>query len=181
MSEHRPDLYDLIDRICRLAAVPGWEDGLSPAEASVLRFLSHANRFSRRPVDISDYLALTRLTVNRTLKALVKKGLIALAPADWDPKTQVANLTDEGAALARHEPLVPIAAETLSPVESALMIEGLTKTLRAVIMRRGHRSFGMCVTCKHHEQRSAGGWCTLVKVELSQRDAEQVCREHEAA
>ena len=179
MSEHRPDLYDLIDRICRLAAVPGWEDGLSPAEASVLRYLAHANRFSRRPVDISDYLALTRLTVNRTLNALAKKGLLGLGPADWDAQTVLASLTDDGLALARHEPLIPIAAETLSPVESALMIEGLTKTLRAVIMRRGHRSFGLCATCKHHERRSESGWCRLVKVDLSLADAEQLCREHE--
>jgi len=171
VNESRPDLFALIERIGRLVAVPD-RGGLSGSEASVLRYLAMANRFSRRPVDIANYLGLSRDTARKTLKSLATKGLITGLEA---------NLTVEGAQLAGDQSLGALAAEALTPREAAILAEGLTKTLRAVLMRRGHRSFGICSTCRHHGSSANGAYCNLVKVDLLTTDIDKMCREHETA
>jgi predicted transcriptional regulator len=59
----------LIDRLERLTRA-GEGLGLNPAQWEALRFLARANRFSRSPAAVADYLASTRGTVSQTLIAL---------------------------------------------------------------------------------------------------------------
>jgi Mn-dependent DtxR family transcriptional regulator len=171
VNESRPDLFALIERIGRLVAVPE-RGGLSGSEASVLRYLALANRFSHRSIDIANYLGMSRETARKTLRSLGAKGLITGLDA---------TLTPEGARLAGDQSLGALAAEALSPREAAILAEGLTKTLRAVLMRRGQRSFGICSTCRHHGASANGAYCNLVKVDLTVTDIDKMCREHETA
>ena len=83
MSQSRT-LTDLLDRLARLHLASRRDDALNPAQAAALDYLARANRFSRMPSAVADYLAATRGTVSQTLKALAAKGLIVeqADPAD---------------------------------------------------------------------------------------------------
>ena len=74
-----PDLtrtQDLVDRLYRLNAARDWADTLNPTQRMALAYLARANRFSRCPSHVAEYMALTRGTASQTLKALVRKKLI---------------------------------------------------------------------------------------------------------
>ena len=64
----------LIDRLERLTRGRESGGGLNPAQWEALRFLSHANRFSRTPAALADYLGSTRGTISQTLIALQLNG-----------------------------------------------------------------------------------------------------------
>ena len=59
----------LIERLGRLLQTEEQETGLNPAQWQALRFLGRANRFSRTPATVADYLGSTRGTVSQTLIA----------------------------------------------------------------------------------------------------------------
>ena len=50
-------LIDRLERLARLGDAPG---GINPAQWKALRYLARANRFSRTPAALADYLASTR-------------------------------------------------------------------------------------------------------------------------
>lgn len=63
-------LIDRLDRLARNGEVSG---DLNPAQWEALRFVSRANRFSRTPAALAEYLGSTRGTVSQTLIALEKR------------------------------------------------------------------------------------------------------------
>ena len=66
----------LVDRLERLARLDATPDPLNAAQWEALRYLARANRYSRTPAAVADYLASTRGTVSRTLAALEDKGYL---------------------------------------------------------------------------------------------------------
>jgi DNA-binding MarR family transcriptional regulator len=162
-----PDLRLLIDRLVRLAAAEAWEGALNPSQAAALRYLAAANRFSRAPSQVAEYLAATRGTVSQTLIALERKGLIAAAPgADRRRISYV--VTEAGqAALGPDGP------------QDREMAQAVAALVRQMLAARGGRPFGLCHECRHHEARGAGGWCRLLKVELAPHEAGQICHEQD--
>ncbi len=67
----------LIERLDRLVRSGESGHGLNPAQWEALRYLARANRFSRNPAALADYLGSTRGTVSQTLIALEQKGHVA--------------------------------------------------------------------------------------------------------
>ncbi len=95
------DLPELLLRLSRLAEAEGWDRGLNPAQAAALAYLARANRFSRAPSHLADWLGATRGTVSQTLKSLAARGLVAEGPAPRDRRSISYALTEAGqAALA---------------------------------------------------------------------------------
>ena len=64
----------LMDRLSRAMQRAQYAGGLNPAQWEALRYIARANRYSRSPSAVAEYLGATKGTVSQTLKALEHKG-----------------------------------------------------------------------------------------------------------
>ena len=177
----RRRILDLIERIARLNAADEWTDGLNPTQWTALSYLARANRFSRSPSQVTEFMAATRGTVSQTLKALARKGLIEEVRSETDRRWISYAVTGDGeAALDR----ATLAEEALGTVDKALidpLADGLEALLSGALAARGKRPFGLCRTCRHHKPKKAGGYCALLNEHLAPEETRQICYEHENA
>lgn len=172
-------LRSLIDRIARLDAAEDWSHGLNPTQAAALAYLLQANRFSRAPSHVAEYLANTRGTVSQTLKALARKGLVVEAAKDGDRRRIRYDVTMDGEARGLKDRALNKALRGLPSDEASRLDDMLSDTLRAVLAARSDRTFGICRTCTHHDLRDIGGYCRLLRVDLAPEERGQICHEHQ--
>ena len=64
-SSEALEVAHLIDRLERLTRFGEQSGDLNPAQWEALRYMGQANRFSRTPAALADYLASTRGTISR--------------------------------------------------------------------------------------------------------------------
>ena len=69
-------ISELLDRVGRVTRGLQFVDGLSPAQWEALRFLARANRYSRGPSALAEFLGTTKGTISQTLIALENKGYL---------------------------------------------------------------------------------------------------------
>lgn len=177
----------LIDRLDRLARGGEAAGELNPAQWEALRFVARANRFSRTPAALAEYLGSTRGTVSQTLIALEQKGHVTREPSSRDRRSVVLELTDTGARALRRDPILALASdlEGAAPGQLEAVVEVLRRTLHAIITRNGGRAFGACYTCRHFKKDGGSGrstlhHCALLDEPLSEADSRAICVEHEA-
>ncbi|MCL4676047.1 MAG: MarR family transcriptional regulator, partial [Pararhodobacter sp.] len=153
---------------------------LNPAQRAALDYLARANRFSRSPSHVADYLGTTRGTVSQTLKSLTRKGLVAEQRSDQDRRWISYQLTDAGRdAAAKTSPLLS-ALDEMPQEERAAIAAAMEGLLRTALRLNGSKPFGLCKTCRHFTAREAGGYCALLQVALCPSEIEQICHEHDA-
>lgn len=182
------DLPRLIERLARLVASANHDSGLKPAQWEALRYLSMANRFSRTPRALSQWLGSTKGTVSQTVISLEKRGLVAKATGE-DRRSVTLELTFAARQILARDPLRQLAAavQTLPENIAVNTGRGLGDVLSALIEAKGGRPFGLCRTCRHfspsatHGQPGPGHFCALLKLPLDETDAGQICIEQEAA
>jgi len=179
--DNRADIRDLLDRIARLKAAEDWGDDLNPSQRAALAYLCGANRFSRAPSHVADYLSATRGTISQTLKALARKGLIAEIRSATDRRSISYEVTPAGEAASQKGTAIDAALAGLDPTSADALTKALKGLVGAVLAARGGRSFGLCRTCRHHRVRDDGAFCALLNEALAPHEAAQTCHEHEAA
>ena len=174
-------LAEILLRLARLTEAEGWSHGLNPTQAAALAYLARANRFSRGPSHLADWLGTTRGTVSQTLKALAERGLVVEVPSPRDRRSISYRLLDAGrAALAVPETLAGALGD-LPPGKVAAMTDSLARLLGAVVTRQKRRGFGLCHTCRHHRTNNDQlAFCALLETPLAAEDTGQICAEHAA-
>ncbi|MDQ6438091.1 MarR family transcriptional regulator [Mesorhizobium sp. LHD-90] len=177
----------LIDRLDRLAR-HGEAGGLNPAQWEALRFVARANRFSRTPAALAEYLGSTRGTVSQTLIMLEKKGYVTRQASVRDRRSVVLGLTPFGQRTLGDDPILALASglATAGTEDLALLVESLRSALHAMIARNGGRAFGACHTCRHFRHGDEGTdplphRCALLGESLSDADSRAICVEHQQA
>lgn len=181
-TTHALAIRELIDRLSRLNAAEDWNGPLNPSQFAALAYLARANRFSRAPSHVADYLATTRGTASQTLKALARKKLIDETRSETDKRSIRYDVTGDGMALL-DEPASDL-SDVIDelPAETVESLAGSLKTLvLAILRKRSGRSFGICRSCRHFAPQAGGGYCNLLEVPLNKSDTEEICHEHEAA
>lgn len=174
-------LHGLIERIGRVVSAEDRVSDLNPAQAAALGYLARANRFSRKPSIVAEYLGATRGTVSQTLKALVRKRLVTETAATDDKRSISYAVTPDGhAALERESSFAKVVAE-MPPKEADHLAGALENLMRHLLEARSMRSFGLCRTCRFHANDGGALRCRLLDVALSPDDAERICVEHEQA
>jgi len=171
-------IKELIDRLGRISAADEWEKDINPTQWTALSYLARANRFSRSPSQVSDFMATTRGTVSQTLKALARKELIEEARSEHDKRSISYSITKEGRALFNKASTIEDAMSGLSDEETAPLLAGLEAVLRSALKQREMRAFGVCETCKYHSKKTSGGFCKLLNESLSAAEAKQICHEY---
>ncbi len=174
-------LRDLIERVARINAADEWRDDLNPTQWAALSYLARANRFSRSPSQVAAFMSATRGTVSQTLKALARKELIEEVRSETDRRWISYAVGPKGRRVLERSTVIDGAIETLDPSQRQSLIEGLEALVRGALKARDQRSFGLCRTCPHHKSTRAGGYCMLLREELTREEAGQICFEHQDA
>ncbi len=171
----------LINRLGRLDAAENRDGALNPAQRNALDYLSHANRFSRSPSHVADYLGATRGTISQTLKALLRKGFISEERSESDKRSIAYQLTGTGRAMAGRTSLLSTVLDETPDDELASMEASLRHLLGEAVRANQSKPFGICHTCRHFKPQQTGGYCNLLLVELLPAETQQICHEHEPA
>lgn len=171
-------LRALIDRLARVVSAEEWQADLNPAQSAALTYLAQANRFSRAPSQVADYLNATRGTVSQTLKALQRKGLLREDRDPADGRRVSCTVTPEGLALLQRPRISDDAVNSLTEAQTAALEDGIATLLRNMLAQRGGRSFGVCHSCAHHRRDGQARRCALLEVDLTAQDSNMICHEH---
>ncbi|MEP4197514.1 MAG: MarR family transcriptional regulator [Aliishimia sp.] len=174
-------IRDLINRLARLDATSTWRGGLNPAQMSVLSYLSRANRFSRSPSQVAEYLGSTRGTVSQTFKALAQKGYVTGQGSQTDRRTISFDLTKKGVHAVAEENLLIAEISKMDKSAKKKLMEALAAVTRSMLKENGGRAFGICNQCRHFSARENGGHCALLLEDLTISETLKICHEQEAA
>lgn len=174
-------IRSLINRLSRLESAQDWSGAINPAQRAALDYLGRANRFSRSPSHVADFLGTTRGTTSQTLKSLMRKGFVSEERSDLDKRTISYRLTDTGRSMIETRSLLLTALEELPDADLTLIEASLRRVLNAAVRENGSKPFGICRTCRHFNQRKTGGYCALLHVALDGAETEKICHEHEPA
>jgi len=173
------EVAELLDRLRRAAQAIQFVHGLNPAQWEALRFLGRANRYSRSPSTLAEYLGTTKGTASQTLRALEGKGYVRRCRDCNDRRGVSLELTAEGRALLLRDPMLGIAraVEALPEDCARHLASGLAVVLGKI--RGGCRqgAFGVCERCRHLVDASAeeAPVCGLTGEPLSKEDANLLC------
>ena len=167
----------LIKRLARIDGEGGWNDGLNPAQLMALEYLGRANRFSRSPSQVAEFMGSTRGTVSQTLKVLAAKGYIAEEKSETDRRSITYKLMVKGRDVVAASDVLGQSLDGFSPAELGQLSDALRTTLSRAIKDNAQRPFGICRTCQHFSPKSEGGHCTLLDVALKMSETHQICFE----
>lgn len=150
MSEERL-VTDLVGRLGRITHGLQYAGGLNPAQWEALRFLDRANKYSRSPTALAEFLGVTKGTASQTLIALESKGYIKRRRCPEDRRCVEIELTEAGQGLLANDPLAQIACATEHlPSEVACSLrQGMELLIRALAQAQGLTEFGPCGACNH--------------------------------
>ena len=176
-SDRHTEIRHLLDRLCRLAAAEEWTADLNPSQHAALTYLARANRFSRAPSQVAEYLSSTRGTVSQTLKALHRKGYVAESRSEIDRRSISYEATRAGLEALRQAAMFEVPLASYSERESVDLSGSLKLLLQRVLQARGDRPFGICRECIHHRMRNDNRYCALLDVKLRETEAEEICFE----
>jgi len=170
-------LNELLDRLARLIAAGEWQTDLNPAQRNALSYIARANRFSRSPSHVADYLSTTRGTATQTLKALERKDMIERERSQ-DRRSVTFTLTRRGEEALRQDTDLIHALKTMPEQSRSDLSTSLQHLMHGILRERGGKTFGICRTCRHHRPKPSGAYCSLLDVTLQDWERSQICHEH---
>lgn len=171
-------IRDLIERMSRLNSADDWSDALNPTQWAALSYLSQANRFSRAPSQVAEFMSATRGTVSQTLKALARKEFITEVRSTTDRRWISYDVTTKGIDILDGTKTIDDALKGIDASTIASLEGGLESMLRKALELRGRKQFGQCQNCKYHRKEKIGGHCELLNEALRSNEAQQICHEY---
>ena len=182
MSDRQP-LADLVDRLGRIMHGLQFASGLNPAQWEALRYFVRANRYSKTPKALANFLGTTKGTASQTLISLESKGYIRRTRCAADRRSVEIELTHEGRELMGNDPLDQIAdaAAEISPAESAVLVAAIGRMVKSVCRAQALNEFGCCADCIHNcpegtgDTAVAGCWCALTSEFLAPDETARIC------
>lgn len=171
-------IRDLIERISRLNSADDWSDALNPTQWAALSYLSQANRFSRAPSQVAEFMSATRGTVSQTLKALARKGLITEIRSTTDRRWISYDITTKGIEMLDGTKTIDHALQGIDASIIKSLEDGLESLLREALVLRGRKQFGQCQSCRYHRKEKTGGHCKLLNEALKSNETRQICHEY---
>jgi DNA-binding MarR family transcriptional regulator len=169
-------IAQLVDRLSRLTRELQFCAGLNPAQWEALRFVSRANRYSRTPTGLAEFLGTTKGTASQTVIALEAKGYVQRLRGSADRRQVTLSLTPAGAELLNKDPFVEIerAAEGIDRDTVTSLVRGLSSLLYQVQSKHGIKEFGVCANCALHCVGQAQE-CGMTGETIDQHEAELIC------
>ena len=163
--------------------------GLTPAQWTVLRYFSSANRFSRTASAFASFHGTTRGTASQTIKSLVAGGNLERIRSKRDGRSARLDLTPKGRAALAEDPFQAlIDAIDRLPTGLAGAFGSVLEQLAFDVSRaRSAPTFGTCEQCRHLEHDFAVGeethpyYCQCVADALAAEELDLLCVDFEPA
>lgn len=176
----------LLDRLGRLTRELQFADGLNPAQWEALRFVAQANKYSRNPTALAEYLGATKGTVSQTLIALENKGLITRCKKTDDRRQVELCLTEAGQTMLGRDPMQTLerASTEIADELGAEMVKGLTRLLHDLQTRHQVVEFGVCQDCSLfcvNAQDQAAGICGNNGDTIDEVEKAKICVNYKTA
>lgn len=171
------EIAELLVHIGRAARSEDGAAQLTPAQWTALRYLARANTASRTPSAFASFHCTTRGTATQTLKALEAKGLIARCAGIKDGRSVCFNLTTEGQALLRDDPLRDLTAcvKALPADLQTSLAQAIPQLVAALAKRRETPSFGSCHDCRHFDGSPQGAFCACMARVIAATEIDSLC------
>ncbi|MFN0042605.1 MAG: MarR family winged helix-turn-helix transcriptional regulator [Alphaproteobacteria bacterium] len=168
---------NLVNRLGRASHALQFASGLNPAQWDALRYLARANRYSRTPTALAQFLGTTKGTASQTLRALETKGLVSRAPHGRDRRVVDLEITGPGREMLEMDPIrrVEAAASSLSANTNSAIAAGLEALLARLQADCGSKLFGICATCGHFRPDGIAFHCGLNGDALDEVDKGMLC------
>lgn len=182
-------ISELLDRVGRVTRGLQFVDGLSPAQWEALRFLARANRYSRGPSALAEFLGTTKGTISQTLIALENKGYLRRLRGEQDKRSVILELTPAGETLLDRDPLrvVDEVVARIPDSERATITDGLSRLLNDVQGRLNSNGFGICEACSLFaaagapDERDGPHRCGLTGEPVDPSEAQRICVNYQVA
>lgn len=176
----------LLDRLSRLTRELQFVDGLNPAQWEALRFVAQANKYSRSPTALAEYLGCTKGTVSQTLIALENKGLITRCKKTCDRRQVDLCLTDAGQAMLAKDPMQTLerAAAAMADDLGPHLVKGLSRLLHDLQNRHQVLEFGVCQDCSLfcvNAAEAGTGECGATGESITVVETKKICVNYKAA
>lgn len=176
--------FDLLERLTSLMRIWNRQHPLlaelQPIQVSALIYLARCNHYSNTPLAVAEYLGLTKGTVSQSLKVLEAKGLLEKQPDPHDRRSvhlQLSATAHELLEVVAPPQFLRAALEQMGDKGQELQ-HLFGELLRQIQNLENVPGFGLCRTCRFHQQRDGMPFCGLTQQPLQRRDAELLCREH---
>lgn len=180
MSDSPERIADLLVHLAR-RSVQSSASGLTSAQWAALRFLAHANRFSRQPSAFANYHGTTRGTASQTVKSLVKMGYLERSRGLSDRRSAVFDVTQAGMKALDDDPIQALIVKLDGlPQDKREALFDTLLTLNKSTEKFEHEEeetcFGTCSNCKHFRQNGlSSGYCNQSSVALEINETDKLC------
>ncbi|MFY7930109.1 MAG: MarR family winged helix-turn-helix transcriptional regulator [Oligoflexus sp.] len=152
------------------------EGGLQMVHLEILYYLAQCNRYSNTTQALADYLGQTKGSISQSLTVLEGKKLIRRVQDAKDLRVFHLLLTSDGRSAVDRVRQI-FGSEQAVPEALRLALESLLRNLQR---HHGLKSFGICATCRFHQQLESGKYrCGLTQENLDAHERTQICREHD--
>jgi len=102
---------EAIDLLIQAGSSWQFEDtrnGLRDREWIALRFLARANRFSRTPSALAEFVGTTRTTTSQLVKRLEDRGYVQRRTSDQDKRSVILDVTSRGEKILSSDPIAEL-------------------------------------------------------------------------
>jgi MarR family transcriptional regulator, negative regulator of the multidrug operon emrRAB len=151
------EAVELLIQAARTWYFEGDRHGLRDREWMALRFLGRANRFSRTPSALADFIGATRATASQVIKTLENKSYLIRKPSHEDKRSVVLCVTPQGEkVLAEHDPLNHVlnAVNALGTEECVKLRDSLRQVLGNLDTTQHRLSASICRDCMFFAERT---------------------------
>ncbi len=173
---------ELIDRLSRLTRELQYVHGLNPAQWEALRFIARANRYSRTPGALAEFLGATKGTTSQTLISLENRGFVRRLRNAADRRVVNLELTEAAEELLLDDPVLKIEkmAGHLDADAGDLMVRTLSRLLGDMQREVGAKTFGVCarcarIRCSDGADGAVSNHCGLTGEPISEIETNQIC------
>jgi MarR family transcriptional regulator, negative regulator of the multidrug operon emrRAB len=102
------EAVDLLVQVGNAWHFDGTRQGLHDRDWMALRFLARANRFSRTPSALAQFVGLTRATVSQMIKDLEGRGYLERRRSPIDKRSVTLAVTPQGEMILASDPIRPL-------------------------------------------------------------------------
>lgn len=156
MDNQSYQLALLIDRLGRITRSLQYSQNLNPVQWEAIRYIKNANKYSRTPSSIAEFLGTTKGTMSQTLTSLGTKKLIKKVKDENDRRTTYIELTIKGEKILESDPLKQVQdiVSTLDSNKTEDILTAFYKIFNQFQEQLSTKNFGACHHCSYHDTQN---------------------------
>ncbi len=183
------ETLELLGQIARFFLFEGAKHGLRDREWMALRFLSSANRFSRTPSALANYVGTTRGTASYIINELERLGYLEKTRSSKDKRSVTLSVTQQGKKFLGRDPVNVLtdAIDVLENEHKTSLRDTLRRALEQADGTQQSQHADVCKRCIFLREGRTGAegkdsadfTCRLFRAAISDTETELLCTSFE--